>query len=254
MEGGHLTYTGLNQRANACADAFAAGGLEPGRAAALCLPRSPELIAAILGVLKCGSAYVPVDPSYPPERRELLTAESGASHLITLNGIEALDSAAATSAEGLAYIMYTSGSTGTPKGVAIPHAGILRLVFAQDYVHFGADEVLLHHSSISFDASTFEVWGALLHGGTLVIAPDGVNQFEAIGQLIAAHGVTTAWFTGTYFNSILDEYPQALKPLRQIIAGGEALLPEAQLVNGYGPTESTTFTCCHRIPGACQQL
>jgi aspartate racemase len=154
--------------------------------------------------------------------------------------------------------MYTSGSTGTPKGVMVPHRAVVRLVKNTNYLHFGEDEVFLQFSPISFDASTLEIWGALLNGGCLAVAAPGSQSLEAIGAAIARHGVTTAWLTSGLFNLMIEQRPQDLRPLRQLLAGGDALsvvhvrkalenLPHCRLVNGYGPTEGTTFTCCHTI-------
>ena len=136
-----------------------------------------------------------------------------------------------------------------------------RLVFAQDYATFGPDRVFVQLAPASFDASTFEIWGALLHGATLVLAPAGVPRSRGSWrELLARHGVTTLWLTASLFNQIVDDRPQALAGVSEILTGGEALSvrhvrraqqvlgPRVQLINGYGPTEGTTFTTCYRIP------
>ena len=154
---------------------------------------------------------------------------------------------------------YTSGSTGRPKGVAIPHRGVVRLLFGQDYVTLDAGQTLLQMAPIAFDASTFELWGALLHGARCVLFPAEPPSHRRLGEVIARHGVTTLWLTASLFNSVMDEAPATLAPIRQLLIGGEALsvphvrralelLPHTRIVNGYGPTESTTFTCCYRLP------
>ncbi len=160
--------------------------------------------------------------------------------------------------ENLAYIIYTSGSTGQPKGVTVPHRAVVRLVKATDYVSFSANETFLQLAPISFDASTFEIWGALLNGGKIAVLPTVSPTLEEIGRAISAQGVTTLWLTSALFNAMVDERLEDLRPLRQLLAGGDVLsvahvrkvlaaLPNTRLINGYGPTESTTFACCHTI-------
>ncbi len=164
----------------------------------------------------------------------------------------------AGSGEGLAYVMYTSGSTGTPKGVCALHRGVVRLVKATSYARFSADEVFLQLAPIAFDAATLEIWGSLLNGARLAIFPAEPPTPTLLGEAIREHGVTTLWLTAGLFNAVIDESPEVLRPLRQLLVGGEALsvphvrralaeLPGVQLINGYGPTEGTTFTCCHPI-------
>jgi aspartate racemase len=143
--------------------------------------------------------------------------------------------------------------------VAVLHRGIVRLLFGVDYASFGPDEVFLQAAPLSFDAATFEIWGALLHGGCCAIYPEDVPSAEELGSAIREYGVTTLWLTAALFNFVIDERPDVLIPVRQLLTGGEALsvphvrraldrLPGTVLVNGYGPTEGTTFTCCYRIP------
>jgi amino acid adenylation domain-containing protein len=165
----------------------------------------------------------------------------------------------ATDREDPAYIMYTSGSTGHPKGVLVPHRAVVRLVIDNPFVHMGPDEVHLQLAPLAFDASTFEIWGALLHGGTLAIVTAPYPSLDQIASAISRHGVTSLWLTAGLFHLMVDQRLGALAPLRQLIAGGDVLspahvrkaqqaLPSCRLVNGYGPTENTTFTCCYRIP------
>jgi amino acid adenylation domain-containing protein len=162
-------------------------------------------------------------------------------------------------AHDLAYVMYTSGSTGRPKGVLIPHRGIVRLVSDCNFLSLGPDEVVLHLAPLSFDASTFELWGALLNGGKLVIIPAPHPSLDDIAKAIRENGVTTLWLTAGLFHLMVESRLDGLRPLRQLIVGGDVLspphvakalnaLPHCRIVNGYGPTENTTFTCCYTIP------
>ena len=126
-------------------------------------------------------------------------------------------------ATNLAYVMYTSGSTGMPKGVAVQHDSITRLVFGNEYTSFGADRVFLLLASTAFDASTFELWGALLHGGQLAVAPAGLPDDRQLEKLLKQRHVTTLWLTATLFNRLVEHYPQALQNVKEILTGGEAL-------------------------------
>ncbi|MGH3158679.1 MAG: amino acid adenylation domain-containing protein, partial [Streptosporangiaceae bacterium] len=161
--------------------------------------------------------------------------------------------------EHLAYLIYTSGSTGRPKAVAIPHRGIVNLVTGRDYLDPGAGQVHLLHSPVTFDAATYEIWGALLHGGTLVVAPPGLLEPSEIRRVIARHGVTAVFITHGLFKLMADEGLSELAGLHILATGGEAVsaehlerarraLPATRLVNVYGPTETTTFAVCHAIP------
>ena len=159
--------------------------------------------------------------------------------------------------DALAYVMYTSGSTGTPKGVAVTHRNVARLVLGAEYVRFGPGETFLQLAPTTFDAATLEIWGPLLTGGRLAIPAPGPLSVDELGAAIARFGVTTLWLTAGLFHQVVETRIEALAPVRQLLAGGDVLapasvarvlreLPGTALVNGYGPTESTTFTCCHR--------
>jgi amino acid adenylation domain-containing protein len=163
--------------------------------------------------------------------------------------------------EGLAYVMYTSGSTGRPKGVGIPHRGIVRLVRGSGFARLGADEVFLQLAPLAFDASTLEIWGPLLNGGSLALLPAASERRPSLGDIgaaVARFGVSTLWLTAGLFHQMVDEDLAALAPLGQLLAGGDVLspahvrralaaLPGVRLINGYGPTEATTFTACQPL-------
>jgi amino acid adenylation domain-containing protein len=271
-----LSYAELDARADRLARRLRALGAGPEVPVAFCLDRSIEAVETILAILKAGGAYVPLDPSYPAERLAWMIADSGARVLVTapgmpvLRGIATLDlgsddrTGAADCAlpendpGGLAYIFYTSGSTGQPKGVAATHRNVVRLVRGTDFAGFGPDETWLLLAPMSFDASTLELWGPLLNGGRLAIFPARVPALDELARTIEDRGVTTLWLTAGLFHQMVDARPGALRPLRRLVAGGDVLSPShvqraleegIAIVNGYGPTEGTTFTCCHAAQG-----
>ncbi|MFN7731049.1 MAG: amino acid adenylation domain-containing protein [Pirellula sp.] len=291
------SYEELNRASDRWAAELQQRGVRTGDAVAMLLPRSPQMIVAMLAILKAGGCYVPLSPEDPPQRLAFLLQRSQAALVLTddshgvplpqidiptlaMNSTEPLgtppyrdekrpvggQSDARPQPHDLAYVLFTSGSTGEPKGVCVEHRSILRLVFGNDYAKFGPDRVLLQLAPAAFDAATFEVWGALLHGATLVLAPpDRVPDLATIGSLIQKHRVTTLWLTATLFNQWIEEAPESLRSVEEILTGGEALSvphirmaqqrlgPSVQLINGYGPTECTTFATCYRIPFPLQE-
>ncbi len=155
--------------------------------------------------------------------------------------------------------MFTSGSTGSPKGVEVTHRNVARLVCNTDYASLGPDEVLLQMAPLTFDASTFEIWGALLNGATLVLWPDRDFDLATLADNIQRHRITTLWLTSSLLHVVVQSRLEALAGLRQLLAGGDVLrpddidrvreaYPELRIVNGYGPTETTTFSCCYEVP------
>jgi non-ribosomal peptide synthetase component F len=170
-----LSYSELNARANQLADQLIDCGVGRDGIVAVCLRRSPELIVSLLAILKAGGAYLPLDPDWPEQRRSLLLQEAGCHVLLQEAGLVVLDAPQVLSAESaagtIAYLTYTSGSTGIPKGVLISHESILRLVDQSNGFLIGSGCRVLHLAPVAFDAATFEIWGPLLNGGTLVLAP-----------------------------------------------------------------------------------
>ncbi|HEX7314137.1 MAG TPA: amino acid adenylation domain-containing protein [Pyrinomonadaceae bacterium] len=277
-----LTYAELEARSNQLAHHLVALGVKPEARVGVCLGRSPELIVALLGILKAGAAYLPLDPEYPAERLSFLLEDAGVSVVITqrqteeafvvqpvrqllidthwpdISSMPETDPGTRVTAENLAYVIYTSGSTGTPKGVEVTHRAVARLLFPGAYARLAEGQSFLQLSTPSFDASTLEFWAPLLHGGRCVLAEERLPSPARLAELIERHAVSSAWLTSSLFNAVIDEQGEALGGLRQLLIGGEALstghvrralelLPGVRLVNGYGPTESTTFTCCHEI-------
>ncbi|MEL7500838.1 MAG: amino acid adenylation domain-containing protein [Cyanobacteria bacterium J06554_6] len=276
-----LTYRELNQQANQLAHHLRQRGVTLGTRVGLWAVRSHRTIVAILAILKAGGAYVPLEPTYPQERLVWMVKDTGmalvlspvASMALPVEVVE-LDAIAPilkqqpttnlpsfAQPDSLAYILYTSGSTGQPKGVCTPHRGVTRLVIQPNYVTLDEKQILLQAAPLGFDASTFEIWGALLNGGKLVLLPTQMPSLAELGAAIRTHQVTTLWLTAGLFNLMVDERLEDLTSVKQLLAGGDVLSPhhlqkalaslkDTRIINGYGPTEATTFTCCHTISSA----
>ncbi len=274
-----LTYAELNRRANRLAWHLREHGVEPDARVGIALERSPDLIVALLAVLKAGGAYVPLDLGYPAARLHLMMQDAGIAVLLCRgappagtppgtrtidllaepDGVPDLDPEPLGTSENLAYVTYTSGSTGRPKGIAIPHRAITRLVCNTDYVRLEPADCIAQVSNASFDALTFEVWGALVHGARLAIMDrEVVLSARTLAAELRRRGVTTMFLTTALFNQLTQEVPDLVAPLRQVLVGGEALDPRriravlregrpGRLLNGYGPTETTTFATWHQI-------
>ncbi len=277
-DAGCLSYAGLAERARRIAASLAGLGVEAGDFVGIALERSPELIAGIVGILEAGAAFLPLDPDHPAERLAYMLEDAGTKVLVTRSGLSrswpgfsgrtlavdrelALDGEASDPPSGpddVAYVMYTSGSTGRPKGSSIRHRSIVRLVRGARFIRFGPDRTFLQLAPVSFDAATLEIWGPLLNGGKLALFPAELPTSESLEGAIERFGVTTLWLTAGLFHQIVDEKPDALAGLEELLAGGEALspphvrrllaaAPRLRLINGYGPTENTTFTTTHEI-------
>ncbi|OBP13478.1 hypothetical protein A5320_18180 [Rheinheimera sp. SA_1] len=283
-----LSYRQLQQRAHRLANRLQRQGVGPEDRIGICAIRSIDTVVGLLAILQAGACYVPLDPAYPPKRLAYIAQHSGLSLILAdrqgQQALSAVDSLSqlvsadlladtkllpdcaemavqcAAAADNLAYIIYTSGSTGEPKGVAISHRNVTSLLWNR-FVELGPERTVMCAASLSFDAATFELWGALLHGGKCVLVEEGALALDRLKTEIARHGVDTAWLTAGLFNRIVDEDVQLLSPLRSLLIGGEALsvshveragqaLPATCLLNGYGPTENTTFSCVYQIPAA----
>lgn len=239
----------------------------------LSIPRSVERIVGLLGILKAGCAYVPMDLAQPAQRtaemlrglgvewvvgsRRFASPEFGKAVFVEdVEGESSGASGIAIEEESLCYVMFTSGSTGSPKAVGVPHRAVERLVRGGDFAEMGG--TWLHLAPLAFDASTLEIWAPLRNGGTLALMKPGPYSLEDIGEAIRRHRVTSMWLTAGLFSAMVDERCADLAPLSQLLTGGDVVPvaqarrvleehPAIRLINGYGPTENTTFTCCHRV-------
>jgi len=283
--GEQLSYGDLERRANRLARFLLRLGAGPEIPVGLCLPRSLDAVVAMLAVLKCGGAYLPLDPGHPRQRLAYVLSETGAPVVLTLSALRgalpdspsrvvcleesaadiARESAAppavAVAPDNLAYILYTSGSTGQPKGVGVVHRGMVRLVCCGGHARFDDSDVVLQLTPLVFDPSGFEIWGALLHGSRLVLSPPHVPTLEEIVAALAESAVTTTVLVTGVFHHMVERRPEGLRPLRHLVVGGEAMaaaharrvlaaLPGLILTNAYGPTENTVISCCHCLTAA----
>ncbi|MEV8527279.1 non-ribosomal peptide synthetase [Streptomyces sp. NPDC052000] len=276
-----LTYAQLSVRANQLAHHLREDGVRAGDVVGLEADRSADSLVMLLAVLKAGAAYLALDPQQPLERRVLMLREAAARVILTrrakpaglpascrvvdldaeqreIAGRPATVPEIALEPGSLAYVAYTSGSTGRPKGVCVPHRAVLRLVVDEDFVLVRPDDVFLQFAPVAFDASTLEIWGPLLNGASLAVPPAGDLSLGELTEFLRARRVTVMWLTAGLFHRLVDQGIADLPDLRCLIAGGDALsaphvdqvlrsLPDTAVINGYGPTENTTFTCCHRF-------
>lgn len=272
-----MSFQALDAQSSAFASILRAEGVQLETPVGILLDRSCEAVIAMLAILKAGACYVPLDPMLPAARLSQMVADIGIRHIVMqgVGAVEWFDGAlidhnhfyseaadtdqdveALVDCKNLAYILFTSGSTGRPKAVAITHAAIVNLVNNQSYVDFDGATAILQSAPLSFDASTFEIWGALLNGKCCVLYDGDVPDAVGVQEAILRYRIDIGWFTASHFNMLVDEDVRALGSLRCVVAGGEALspqhvnrflnaCPQTQLVNGYGPTETTTFACTH---------
>ena len=256
--------------------------LKTGEAVGMFFEKGTPMIISILGILKAGGAYVPIDPNNPVDRNTYIARDSGIKLVLTQSDLEssinffdgnrlcvddALDlsdlsygpvESKATSND-LAYIIYTSGSTGKPKGTLIPQYSVSRVVKNTNYIELSKEDKIIQLSNYAFDGSVFDIFGALLNGGTLCIPPSAIlSDIDALSNYIEESGITAMFITAALFNAIIDTNPEKFKGVRKIISGGEKMsvthaakalevLGKDVLINGYGPTESTVFALCYPV-------
>ncbi len=278
-----LTYDELNKKANQLAHYLKTLGVSREDVVCILLDKSIEMIIAILAILKSGAAYLPIDVYYPKDRIDYIIRDSKAKILLTdLNFVDKSNSTINSicielsntniydntsidnleninSPSDLAYIMYTSGSTGNPKGTMIEQKSVIRLVKNTNYIAFGENEHILQTGSIVFDACTFEIWAALLNGFELfIIKKDDLLDANKLQDYLLKNKITILWLTAPLFNQLSEENPHMFNHVKYLLTGGDVLSPKhinmvksanpnLTIINGYGPTENTTFSCCFTI-------
>lgn len=277
-----MTYGELEQRSNRLAHYLLASGAGKGRTVAVRMERSMELVMSYLAILKAGGVFLPVDVSIPADRVAYMLENSRASIAIAMRSMADklllpevtpifLDKVAEAiakmpshcqdvpcSPDQAAYIIYTSGSTGLPKGVAVPHKGVVRLAMNESGLLLDAGQTTVHQTSISFDPSILEIFGALLNGGKVLITEEGRSSLAELGREIRKHGGTIFCTVPDMLNQLLETCGADLQSLRQVLCGGDFMpvwltrkfrkvLPDCQLINIYGPTENSIATTYHIV-------
>ncbi|MFA0961136.1 amino acid adenylation domain-containing protein [Roseivirga sp. BDSF3-8] len=277
-----LTYEELNHKANQVAHLLQRKGVSPEERVGILAGRSIEAVIATLGIVKAGGAYLPLDPDFPIDRHKYMLQDGGVNVVLShpqhadmlseyaeVLTLGAAESGMATenliseaSADSMAYVIYTSGSTGQPKGVCVLHHNVTRLVCNPNYVELNDNTRILQTGAPVFDATTFEIWGALLNGGRLYLAEkDVILKSSRLERFIQQHAINTLWLTSSLFDQHVGEDANIFSGLTYLLVGGDALTaksvnkvrelhPHLQVINGYGPTENTTFSVCHKIDKA----
>lgn len=277
-----INYEELNQKANKVGNYLHTIGMQIGFGAAILLDRDPNIYISMLGILKAGGVYIPLDTTLPTKRLEYIILNSDAQVLITSRKfykdvsferintkviyVEDIIENKAYSKKNLkldikpndpAYIMYTSGTTGNPKGVKISHKGIIRLVKKTNYINIRKEDSILQYASIGFDASTFEIWGSFLNGARLGVFPSNVGTLDELTDYINKYSISIIWLTSGLFNIMVENNIEAFNGVSTVLTGGDIvsvttvnkLLKNSNctIINGYGPTENTTFTTYNRV-------
>lgn len=280
------TYKELDNKTDSIAAFLIEEGVKPKDFVVILAERSSDFIMVIISILKAGAVYVPIDAAYPKDRIEFILNDINPSIVVAddanfekVEGFKVIDLFQAVNieknslryqtdatGEDLAYVMYTSGTSGNPKGALIPQKAVLRLVKNTNYVDFNKDSVVLQMGAIAFDASTFEIWGAFLCGGTLVVADSNtVASTHKFAEFLAEKKINTMFMTTSLFNMHVANSPHCFDALDYLCIGGEKasekhvrLLKEnnkkTTLVNGYGPTENTTFSTCLIVDDSFEKL
>ncbi|MFD4242989.1 amino acid adenylation domain-containing protein [Streptomyces sp. NPDC058525] len=278
---GHLvTYAELDAAANGIANALTGRGVTAGDVVGILLDNSPSAVIALLGVWKAGAAFLPLSTLFPSERLHRMLNDADVRVVITdqnlrdtLPGqyvpdsllVDAVEPAErlerptrAASSSDLAYVMHTSGSTGASKGVEVTHAGIWRLILDREFIGIRSTDVVLQLAPLAFDASTFEIWPCLAAGGRLEFLPGRHPSLRDIGQIIQDKRISALWLTAGLFHHMAEHEVGSFRAVRRLFVGGDVVSPSRvrtvldecpgiEIVNGYGPTEATTFTCCHLV-------
>jgi amino acid adenylation domain-containing protein/non-ribosomal peptide synthase protein (TIGR01720 family) len=275
-----LNYLEVNKKANRLAVRLRAKGVKAEDPVGIIASRSFEMIVGILGILKAGGAYLPIDPEYPDERIQYILEDCNAEIVLIQSNLKKKDSynrenisldvelltegedkniQNVNNVKNLAYIMYTSGSTGKPKGVMVEHQSVVRLVKNTNFVELTEETRILQTGAPVFDATTFEIWGSLLNGGRLYLVEDDVIlDAHRLGSLLVKEKINTLWLTSPLFNQLTAQNEDIFSNLECLIVGGDVLAPkyinivrnkskQLRIVNGYGPTENTTFSTYYFI-------
>ncbi|MEL6865268.1 MAG: amino acid adenylation domain-containing protein [Bacteroidota bacterium] len=275
-----MSYGQLDELSDRLAAYLQQRGVAKGDKVGICLDRSFELIIGILGILKTGAVYVPIDPQYPLERIDYMMQDAQTNCIISQSNYEnsfaqlacplylmdrlnwsateAMEAPCPARADDPVYMMYTSGSTGQPKGLVIQHRAIARLIFNPDLDFLHDSATLYLYAPVTFDASTFEIWGALLTGGQLVISEPGLISLEDMASSLKQNKVNVLWLTAGLFHLAIDSHIALFDGLDYMLSGGDSInlhsvdkllqhYPNLTFINGYGPTESTTFALTRRI-------
>ena len=274
FEDNQLTYNELNEKSNQLAHYLQERGVKPETLVGICVDRSLEMIIGLLGILKAGGAYVPIDPAYPEDRISYMLEDAGCDIVLTQGHVGLaqphrevinLDSdwdkigkrptenvRSGVKSDNLAYVIYTSGSTGKPKGTLIEHKSVTRLVSNGDFNFLRNPKVVLQYATISFDASIFEIWGSLCNGSQLIVCPPRNLGIDELGQIIKQFKIEVLWLTSGLFSLVVENGITMLEDVKYLLAGGDVLNKNhvarvlethksMTVINGYGPTESTTF-------------
>ncbi len=276
FENSELTYSELDKHSNALAKTLRNLGVGNNDYVAIMAEKSLSMVVGLCGIIKSGAAYVPINPDYPDDRIQFILKDSNPKAILAPGGnndsdIYTIDINKYLNLEGdaiellnnpedYAYVIYTSGTTGQPKGTIISHKNINRLVKGVSYIDLNESTRLLQTGSIAFDASTLEVWGTLLNGGLLVLTDsDKLLDCKLLKTCICDNNINTMWLTAALFNQMIMMDKFIFLGLSHLLIGGEKLKedhvrlfkennPAIRLTNGYGPTESTTFTTTYDIP------